>query len=86
MTRSEPDEAKPGESAAGSDLLAARLLAAQRLITVLNADSDVRMGLQLRLMAICTAMKAPGANVASSSGRLDQLMADIEHARRDNVG
>ena len=84
MTKPEPQEAKPGARVVGSDLLASRLLAAQRLITTLNVDSDVRGRLQLRLMAICTALKVPGASKARGSWRLDRLIAAAEHARGSN--
>lgn len=94
MTESEPDEARhPDEASQGADgaiaaggaVLAGRLLAAQRVISALDVDADVRTRLQPRLMAICTALKVPGASKARCCGRLDRLMADAERERGDNA-
>gem|GEM_PF-2719316 len=85
MTKSEPGEAAP-RAGATAHTLADRLLAAQRGIATLHVDSDVRMRLQLRLMAICTALKVPGASVARGARRLDRLIADTDRARSGNTG
>jgi hypothetical protein len=69
-----------GEDVSG-DVLAEKLLAVQRLLATLNADSDARIRLNLRFMAICTSLKTPGASRARGLRRLDQLMADAELAR-----
>ena len=81
MTESEPEG--PGLSTQpGTDPLAARLLAAQRALTVRDIDPDVRTRLHLRFMAICTSLKMPAANRARGAQRLDRLIADAELARR----
>ena len=67
--------------AAGSDELAASLLAAHRALATLGTESDARIRLHLRFMAICTSLKLPGANRARGAQRLDRLMADAEKAR-----
>ena len=90
MTESEPDPAAPsagqpagrpgpGVHAAG-DTLAARLLAAQRMLCELDTDSDARLRLQLRYAAICTSLKLPSADRARGAERLDRLIADAELA------
>lgn len=63
------------------DELAARLLAAHRQLAALTADPEARRRLQLRLIAICTALKLPGASKARSSRRLDRLIADAKRAQ-----
>ena len=63
------------------DVLAEKLLAVQRLLAALNADSEVRIRLNLRYMAICTSLKTPGANRIRGLRRLDKLMADAELAQ-----
>jgi len=62
------------------DALAERLLAVQRVLTTLSADSEARIRLNLRFMAICTSLKTPGASRTRGLRRLDQLMADAERA------
>jgi len=64
------------------DVLAEKLLAVQRLLAALNADSEVRIQLNLRFMAICTSLKMPGASTARGLRRLDRLRADAELAQR----
>jgi hypothetical protein len=81
VTESEPGRTLPGGGGVSSDVLAARLLAAHRILAALNADSDVRIRLHLRLMAICTSLKMPGASTARGIERLDRLMADAHEAR-----
>ncbi|HEX6931403.1 MAG TPA: hypothetical protein VF162_04610 [Streptosporangiaceae bacterium] len=87
MTESEPAQPEPGAQPAG-DTLAARLLAAQRLLCALDMGpdgqvaSDVRLKLQLRYAAICTSLKLPAADRARAAERLDRLIADAEMARR----
>ncbi|HKR68122.1 MAG TPA: hypothetical protein VJT16_04715 [Streptosporangiaceae bacterium] len=77
MTESEPSEPGQGARAAG-DTLAARLLAAQRLLCSLEMDDDVRLRLQLRFAAICTSLKLPSADRDRLARRLDRLIADVE--------
>jgi len=86
MSESEPASAGPGEQAAGGDVLAARILDAHRLVAALNGDPEVRKRLQVRLTAICTSLKLPGANKIRGAERLDRLMADAERARCSNPG
>jgi hypothetical protein len=85
MTKSEPYDALPGTEAA-SDPLAGRLLAAQRAIAALGVNSDARMRLHSRLMAICAALKVPGADRARGARRLDRLIADADQACRGKAG
>ena len=77
MTESEPSAPEPSARAAG-DNLAARLLAAQRLLCSLEIDTDVRLRLQLRYAAICTSLKLPAADRDRLARRLDWLIADVE--------
>lgn len=57
--------------------MAGRLLMAQRLLGSASLPSDVRMRLQRRLVAICDAMKAPGADDVRSARRLDLLLTEL---------
>lgn len=86
MTEFESAQSGLGSQADGDDALAARLLAAQRVLCALTADPDVRMRLHLRFMAICTSLKMPAANRIRGAQRLDQLMADAERARGGDSG
>jgi hypothetical protein len=87
MTESEPVPTERGAQAAG-DALAARLLAAQRVLCALEMAEDakdtrdVRLKLQLRYAAICTSLKLPAADRARAAERLDRLIADAELACR----
>jgi hypothetical protein len=76
------NEPEPRDEDVGGDVLAEKLLAVQRLLATLNADSDVRIRLNLRFMAICTSLKTPGASRVRGLRRLDRLMADAELAGR----
>jgi hypothetical protein len=86
MAESESARSGLGSQADGADALAARLLAAQRVLCALNADPDVRMRLHLRFMAICTSLKMPAANRSRGAQRLDRLIADAERAPRGDSG
>lgn len=68
-----PDEDIPAEG-----LLAERLLAAQRSLGSLDIVADVRIRLQRRLMAICDATKAPGADPDRCVRRLEQFLEEID--------
>jgi hypothetical protein len=59
------------------DLMARRLLMAQRLLRSASLPTDVKMRLQRRLLAICDAMKAPGADNERSAWRLDLLLTEL---------
>jgi hypothetical protein len=85
---SESESAQPALDAqsAEGDPLAERILVACRLLAALNADPEVRRRLQVRLSAICTSLKMPGANRTRGAQRLDRLMADAEQARRGDAG
>lgn len=74
-------EPGPRHEDVGGDVLAEKLLAVQRLLAALNADSEVRIRLNLRFMAICTSLKTPGASRARGLQRLDRLMADAQQAQ-----
>jgi len=54
MAESESAQSGPGSRADGDDALAARLLAAQRVLCALNVDPEVRHRMHLRLVAIYT--------------------------------
>jgi len=84
MSGSQSDEAesRPGRSESTSeDVLADKLLAVQRLLAKLNADSEVQIRLNLRFRAICPTLKMPCANTARGINRLDKLMADARLAQ-----
>jgi hypothetical protein len=49
----------------------------QRLLGSADLLGDDRIGLQRRFAAICDAMKAPGADAARSTRRLDSLLTDL---------
>jgi hypothetical protein len=81
MSESEPDN--PAAPAPG-DPLAARLLAVQQALAALSPDSEVRVRLNSRFMAICTALKMPGASRIRCIRRLNELMAEAEQVRASN--
>jgi len=95
MSESEPDNSALGtgsraaaqDAPAAADPLAARLLAVQRALSALaalGADSEARLRLNNRFMAICTALKMPGASRIHCIRRLNELMAEAEQVRADN--
>lgn len=86
MTESESAQQSGLGSQADGDALAAKLLAAQRVLCALNVDPDVRIRLHLRFMAICTSLKMPAANRLRGAERLDRLMADAERALGGDSG
>jgi 3-isopropylmalate/(R)-2-methylmalate dehydratase small subunit len=63
---------------AGTDVLADRLLAAQRGLDACDLDADQRFRLQRRLMAICDAMKAPGADPNLGKRRLEKFLEELD--------
>ncbi len=65
------------ELIARAETMAGRLLMAQRMLDSASLPGDVRMRLQRGLVAICDAMKAPGADVARSARRLDRFLAEL---------
>jgi hypothetical protein len=65
---------KPGGE---GEMMARRLLMAQRLLGSAILPGDARMRLQRRLVAICDAMKSPGADTARGGRRLDRFLADL---------
>jgi hypothetical protein len=70
-----------------ADPLAARLLAVQRALaalTALGADSEARLRLNNRFMAICTALKMPDASRIRCIRRLNELLAEAEQVQVDN--
>jgi hypothetical protein len=85
VSGSQSDEADPRAGSAEDtteDVLADKLLAVQRVLATLNADSEVQIRLNLRFMAICTSLKMPGASAVRGINRLDRLMADAKLAQR----
>jgi len=81
MSESRPDEADKALLDVASDPLATRLLAAHRVLASLAPGAEVRIRLNLRLAAICTAVKTPGTSGATCLERLDNLIAEAEQAR-----
>lgn len=69
------DEANSG--ARGGEAMARRLLMAQRLLGSASLPGEVRMRFQRRLVAICDAMKAPGADAGRGARRLDRLLVEL---------
>ena len=65
------------EIGGGAENMAERLRIAQRLLGSAALPGDVRTRLQRRLVAICDALKVPGADAARSARRLDLLLADL---------
>ena len=63
---------------AGTDVLADRLLAAQRGLDACDLDAGQRFRLQRRLMAICDAMKAPGADPNLGKRRLEKFLEELD--------
>jgi hypothetical protein len=63
--------------ARGGEAMARRLLMAQRLLGSASLPGEVRMRFQRRLVAICDAMKAPGADVGRGARRLDRLLMEL---------
>ena len=86
---SEPEKPAPGPepaaaAARAADPLAARLLAVQNALAALaalGADAEARLRLNNRFMAICTALKMPGASRIRCISRLNELMAEAEQVR-----
>jgi hypothetical protein len=83
-----PRPARPSDEAnsrtRGGEAMARRLLMAQRLLGSASLPGEVRMRFQRRLVAICDAMKAPGADAGRGARRLDRLL--IELARTGQRG
>jgi 3-isopropylmalate dehydratase small subunit len=63
--------------ASGGEAMARRLLMAQRLLGSASLSGEVRMRFQRRLVAICDAMKAPGADAGRGARRLDRLLIEL---------
>jgi hypothetical protein len=61
----------------GFEDMAERLRIAQRLLGSAALAGDARIWLQRRLVAICDALKLPGADVARIARRLDLLLTDL---------
>jgi hypothetical protein len=66
--------------ARGGEAMARRLLMAQRLLGSASLPGEVRMRFQRRLVAICDAMKAPGADAGRGARRLDRLLIELARA------
>ena len=60
-----------------ADNMAQRLHMAQRLLCSAGPAGQAGIRLQRRLIAICDALKAPGADAARAAWRLDLLLADL---------
>ena len=70
----------------GSEAMARQLLMAHRLLCSARLSGDVRMRLQRRLVAICNAMKAPGADAVRSARRLERLLTELAMAGQAGSG
>jgi hypothetical protein len=68
---------KANSRARGGEAMARRLLMAQRLLGSASLPGEVRMRFQRRLVAICDAMKAPGADAGRGARRLDRLLIEL---------
>jgi len=75
--RARGDFAARFEMDGGFGDMARRLRIAQRLLGSAVLAGDARVRLQRRLVAICDALKAPGADVARSARRLDLFLTDL---------
>jgi hypothetical protein len=56
------------------------LLAVRRRLAAASLPADVRAALQQRFIAICDAIKVPGANSARCARRLAELLAEVDQA------
>jgi hypothetical protein len=65
------------EVGSGPDNVARRLHSAHRLLRSAGLAGDAGIRLQRRLIAICDALKVPGADAARAAWRLDLLLADL---------
>jgi hypothetical protein len=70
----------------GAEDMARRLQITQRLIGSAGLAADTRIRLQRRLIALCDAMKSPGADTARSAWRLDLLLADLARSGETSQG
>jgi hypothetical protein len=81
ITRFEIAQARPADEtnsrARSGEAMARRLLMAQRLLGSPSLPGEVRMRFQRRLVAICDAMKAPGADAGRGAWRLDRLLIEL---------
>lgn len=77
---SAPGPAAPAADSPGLAPLADRIRAAQLRILSLEVPSDVRIQLQHRLLAVCDAAKAAGADPARSQRRLTALLAELDRS------
>lgn len=62
------------------DALAVRLRVAHKMLASLAMEPEAKIRLQVRFVAICTALKLPGASKARGARRLDRLIAAAERA------
>jgi 3-isopropylmalate/(R)-2-methylmalate dehydratase small subunit len=79
------DECARQRLMAGRDALADRLQAAQRSLASRDLGAVQRSRLQRRLMAICDAIKVPGADMAHDARRLDKFLGDLGRADGDEA-
>jgi len=69
-------------AASEADQLAAALLPAHRTVQVIEGDTEARIRLQVRFLAICASLKLPGASRGRGLARLARLIADAERTGR----
>ena len=65
---------------AEADQLATALLAAHRVVQLVDADPEARIRMQVRFLAICASLKLPGASRGRGLARLARLIADAQAA------
>lgn len=70
----------------GAEDMARRLQITHRLIGSAGLAVGTRLRLQRRLIALCDAMKSPGADTARSAWRLDLLLADLARSGETSQG
>ena len=63
-----------------NDVLAGRLAEAGRLLSQLSVPGDVAERLHRQFIAVCDAVKAPGADVETGLRRLAAFLATLERA------
>ena len=70
----------------GAEYMARRLQMAQRLLGSAGLAAGTRIRLQRRLIAICNALKTPGADATRAAWRLDLLLADLARSCEASQG
>jgi hypothetical protein len=74
--------AEPPAADAADESLAARLAEARRRVAELDLPAEEATRLHRQFIAVCDAVKAPGADDAAAERRLTAFMAALERAER----